>query len=101
MFRKISTTALTLIFTLSGIGLLWLWMQLKPKLLGLSSILEPLVIFLFFFLGGCTGLVWFIRKEALQVIPLRGTSAQVLGMTLLIVGWGFAIYTIWLTVFKK
>ena len=101
MIHKISTRALTLYFILSAYALGLLWVQLKPKLLGLSPIVNPLIVFLFCFLHGCTGLVWFIRKEAAQLIPLRGVSAQVLGLVLLIVGWGLAILTLWVTVFEK
>ena len=101
MFRKISTTSLSLCFILSSFGLLWLWTLLKPRLLGLAPTIEPLVVFLFFFLGGCTGLVWFIRKEALQIIPLRGKSAQFLGAILLLSGWGLAVYTIWWSLLKR
>lgn len=101
MVRKLSTRTLTLIFGLLAFGLLWLWMQLEPKFLGLSSIMDPLVVFLFFFLSGCTGLVWYIRKEAFQGIRLRGRSAQVLGLIVLIWGWGLAILAVCWTVFKK
>ena len=95
MFRKVSTSALTLCFALLGFGIPLLWTFLKPKLPGIAPIVDPWVIFFFFFSAGCTGLLWLIRKEAPQVITLRGGSAQVLGATLLIAGWGLAIYTLW------
>ncbi len=100
-FRKLSTGALTLYFVLLAYGLGLLWVQLKPKLLWLSPIMAPLIVFLFFFLQGCAGLVWFIRKEAVQLIPLRGKPAQLLGAIVLIWGWGLAIFSLWMAVFGK
>jgi hypothetical protein len=96
----LSTNTLTLICTLVGFLILWVGSLIKERGTGseFEFYVEGVLLVLGFFLWGCTGLVWMVRKEAPQIVPVKGKPALVMGLMLVIFTWSIALYGIFVTV---
>jgi len=97
MKKTFSTNSLTLLTILIAIAIAYLGIQVREY----GFIAEPyiymfntLLIFAVFFLLGCTGALWVIRKEAPQIIQLRGKSAVIFGLVMMIGSWIIAMYAL-------
>lgn len=87
---------------MSGYLVMYLGVIINER--GSDTELEYFFERMFFILGliiwGCTGLVWMIRKEAPQAIPVKGRLAVILGISLFISTWSMAVYGIFLIFFS-
>jgi hypothetical protein len=99
--RGISLRKWTLCLSLSGFGLLFLYLKIRGSITANNpaSWVDSFVIALAFFAWGCVGFLWAYRREAIQGLGvIRGASAFILGLILMVSSWGLALYSLLLGV---
>lgn len=94
--KKLSTNKLTIILWLPGFLLAVLWAYIKDG--NSIYIFDYIVAFLLFSGMGLVGILWFVRKEAPQGTTLKGKPAMVIGATLAVISFFFAVYTLYLLI---
>jgi predicted small integral membrane protein len=79
-----------------------LWAYLADNYLNspFEDIVNYLVTILMFLGMGFTGMLWAVRREAPQGIMLKGRPAVIVGLTLCILSWFFALYALLLLVVR-
>jgi hypothetical protein len=99
MNKRLPSKYLTVVFGLSGFLLAWIILKIRGSdtITPFYYYLQGLLASLTFFLWGCIGVLWIIRREAPQFIPLRGRPAVILGSILVALSWSVALYAIYLT----
>jgi len=89
---KLSTATLVIYLGFGGIIIGCMWMITRKYLFAQGSPInfyDVMMLSLAFLIEGLIGLVFIIKKEALQIIRLKGNKAVVLGI--LILGWSWLI----------
>jgi hypothetical protein len=97
--NKLSTNTLTLICGLTGFIILWVGLRVRENGPGteVTYYTEMLLLVLGFYIWGWMGVVWAVRRDAPQFIRVRGRSAVIVGLILVISAWSIALYAFYLT----
>ena len=97
-----STQALSMVTITAGFLILSIGALLKKIGTGskLELFAEGIIVVTAFFIWGCTGIVWIVRREAPQGIILRGKPAVILGLILVISSWGISLYGLYLVIMR-
>ncbi|MCI0520716.1 MAG: hypothetical protein L0Z70_10745 [Chloroflexi bacterium] len=93
--RRISLSKWSLLLFLLGFGLLFLFSKIRGPITANNPAnwVDSFVIAFAFFAWGCVGFLWAYRREAIQGLGvIRGTPAFILGLLLMVSGWGLALY---------
>jgi hypothetical protein len=95
--KKLSTNALTVIFCVPILLILWAWSLIRNSLAGseFQFIIDSGLLLIAFFLTGCCGVVWTIRKEAPQLFMLKGKPAVIMGITFVVFSFSLILLTIY------
>jgi hypothetical protein len=96
--RKVSVTKWTLILSLGGFFLLGVSAILVKHfdITVTTTICARMFIAAGFFLWGCIGFLWAYRRQAMQVVMIRGKSAVFIGSNLMLMSWIMATYVLML-----
>lgn len=92
-----STRILTVGITVAGFLIVALIDFVAHTFLGVEGYplqLQVLVGCIFLFGFGCLGVVWSVRQELPLIVTIRGWPARLVGVTFVVLCWGFALYVL-------
>lgn len=94
--RKASLMKWTVILSLSGLLIPYLWSLLKEYVFSGETykFVDGYIVALAFFIWGYLGLFWAYRRQVPQIVMVKGKPAFIMGTIMMIVGWSLALYSV-------